>query len=123
MLGRKPVTQHHITELLKQYHLLSAPQILEKMIESGQKVNKTSIYRAIEKLLAAGTICKQILGQDILLYELRDDHHDHLVCESCGKIQAVACTTPTAITEVDFTVSHHHMTVFGLCADCSKLQQ
>lgn len=120
MLGRKPVTQHSILEILTENHLLSAPQILEKMSEQGQKVNKTSVYRALEKLLASGTICKQVFGEDTLLYELRNSHHDHLVCENCHTIQAVECTTQPHITATNFTVSHHHMTVFGTCENCTK---
>jgi Fe2+ or Zn2+ uptake regulation protein len=120
MLGRKPVTQSHIIQLLSDHHLLSAPSILEKMTSQGHAVNKTSVYRALEKLLASGTICKQIFSEDVLLYELRNSHHDHLVCESCGKVEASPCSTEKEIIVHNFTVSHHHLTIFGTCADCSK---
>lgn len=119
MLGRKPIIQSRITYLLKEHHLLSAPQILEKMAEDGQKVNKTSVYRALEKLLEAGTVCKQVFMEDILLYELRSAHHDHLVCEECGSVETIPCNTHTEIIKPGFSVSHHHMTVFGHCQNCN----
>lgn len=120
MLGRKPVTQSRIIDVLKEHHLLSAPQILEKMSEKGQSVNKTSVYRALEKLMQSGSLCKHTFANDSLLYELRDHHHDHLVCENCGKIEVIECNNTIDLPNSEFKVSHHHLTLFGTCVDCQK---
>ncbi|MDQ5951721.1 MAG: Fur family transcriptional regulator, ferric uptake regulator [Patescibacteria group bacterium] len=118
MLGRKPIVPSRILDLLTEHHLLSAPQILEKLAEGGKAVNKTTVYRALDKLLAEAAICKQIFAQDTVLYELRSAHHDHLVCENCGKVEAIPCATIPQISKAGFTVSHHHLTVFGACDKC-----
>lgn len=119
MLGRKPVTQAHIIHLLEENHLLSAPDIVKKMNADGTSVNKTSVYRALDKMLAAEIICKQIFGSDVVMYELRENHHDHFVCENCGKIEVVACTSHPHMTTNNLIVNHHHMTLFGFCESCS----
>lgn len=119
MLGRKPVTQARISKILEENHLLSAPDILQKMAKDGTPVNKTSVYRALDKMLAAETICKQIFGSDVVLYELRENHHDHFVCENCGKIEIVACATHPQNSFDGLTVTHHHTTLFGFCENCS----
>lgn len=120
MLGRKPVVPSRITDLLTEYHLLSAPQILEKLAKDGRSVNKTSVYRALDKLLAEGSVCKQLFLEDSVVYELRSAHHDHMVCERCGKVEAIACSTNSEVVKPGFTVSHHHLTVFGTCESCTK---
>ncbi len=110
-----------ILALLEQTHSLSAPEIAEALSQTGDlDVNKTSVYRAIDQLLEQGRICRQTLQDSLPVYELRDDHHDHLVCETCGEVQAVECLTPLP-QEVDgFVIGHHHLTVYGLCAACRQ---
>lgn len=119
MLGRKPIVPSRITELLAEHHLLSATQILEKLSDTGPAVNKTTVYRSLDKLLAEGTVCKQLFAQDVVLYELRSTHHDHLVCESCGSVEAVPCASSPQVSKPGFTITHHHLTVFGSCENCS----
>lgn len=111
---------HQILELLKEQHLLTAPQLLEKIHTSGKNVNKTTVYRALDKLLAEGSICKQNLQDNELVYELRDHHHDHLVCNNCKKILVAECQVHLAPQLQDFQVDHHHLTVFGTCAECAN---
>ncbi len=107
---------------MEKYHLLSAVDILAKLEENKISHNKTTIYRTLEKLLHDGKICRHSLGSDTLYYELRDHHHDHIVCEGCGDISPVDCQEKIeqlTLTE-GFTPIHHHLTIFGLCQKCSK---
>lgn len=111
------ISQKIIT-LLAQDHLLTAPQLLEKIHAQGQRANKTTVYRALDKLLEKGELCKHNLLDNDIAYELRVHHHDHLVCEKCGKIRTVNCqlNAPTMIE--GHMISHHHVTFFGICAEC-----
>lgn len=120
-MARTPTTEFEITTLLEQHHLLSAVDIMEKLALLKKSVNKTTVYRTLDKLLAKGTICRHSLGSDTLYYELRNDHHDHAVCESCGDVLVIECHDHmrNIKTSRDFTPLHHHVTVFGLCGNCS----
>jgi len=106
-----------IITLLHTHHLLTAPQLVTKLHEQGRTVNKTSVYRALEKLENQGVICKQNLHDNDLVYELRQNHHDHLVCTTCGKITPTECHVEVN-TQENFAVNHHHLTVFGTCQEC-----
>ncbi len=108
---------HQIISLLTTHHLLTAPQIVSYLNTADQSVNKTSVYRALEKLEAQALICKQNLQDNDLVYELRENHHDHLVCTKCGKVTTAACQVKID-QSTDFAVDHHHLTVFGLCSAC-----
>ncbi|SRR5258708_2720902 len=120
-MSRTPIAQHEILKTLEKYHLLSAVDILEKLEEDKKSHNKTTIYRILEKLLHTGTICRHSLGSGTLYYELRDHHHDHIVCEGCGNVSLLDCQEriEQVILTKGFTPTHHHLTIFGLCQACS----
>lgn len=118
-MPRQPRTRQHITQILEEKHTLTGPEIVTELDERGQSVNKTSVYRAIEKMLTDGVLCRHSFSDTVVSYELRDHHHDHAVCEHCGKVQVVECSTHHPKI-AGFLVEHHHATYFGLCAKCQN---
>lgn len=116
-MPRQPVTRQHIIQVLTERHTLTGPEIIEALESRGQSVNKTSVYRAIDKLLADGVLCRHSFGSVTPSYELRDHHHDHAVCEGCGTVQVVSCLQDDPQIP-GFTIGHHHATYFGMCARC-----
>jgi Fe2+ or Zn2+ uptake regulation protein len=120
-MARPAVLALALTNIFKTHHLLTVSQLLELVEQqTGVGYNKTSVYRALEKLVEQGTLCKHAFSADEATYELRHHHHDHLVCNQCGVIQSADCqlTIPSSIE--DFQVDHHHLTMFGLCSACQK---
>ena len=108
-----------ILALLKKNHFLSVPQLVEQLHQHGFPVNKTSVYRTIQSFLEDEIVCQQTF-QDELVYELQEDHHDHLYCTNCGKVQKTECRVeaPTQSQLKGFSIEHHHLTMYGKCAIC-----
>lgn len=119
-MGRPALLAGHITQILQTQHVLTAPAILMALEADGVSVNKTSVYRALEKLESDGAVCKQTLTGEDIVYELRAEHHDHLVCEVCGSVEKIECLTTTPAVVNGFTIHHHHTTLFGKCKKCSE---
>ena len=117
-MARTPVLPKKIIKLLEQDHFLTANQIIELIAQSEKKYNKTSVYRALDKLLEENLICKENFGETESMYELRTHHHDHAVCTSCEKIIAVECQSHSEKKVPGFTVDHHHTTLYGTCTNC-----
>jgi Fe2+ or Zn2+ uptake regulation protein len=109
--------KQEILDLLNEHHLLTATQILQKLHEQGSKVNKTSVYRNLDSFLEDDVVCQQAFG-DEFLYELQHDHHDHIRCKSCGRVEEIPCQIEVAPTIAEFVVDHHHLTVYGVCKSC-----
>ncbi len=109
-----------IISLLNDTHLLTASQMVERLAISGENYNKTSVYRALEKLEAEHLICKESFGESEALYELRKEHHDHAVCTHCDKILVVACKSHVKRKIPGFKVDHHHTTIYGSCDSCAR---
>lgn len=117
-MPRTAKTEPAILELLAQKHTLAGPEIVSGLAANGFRVNKTSVYRALERMLEKGQICRLSLGEQTVVYELRDHHHDHVVCQNCGKAETVECQVPQEPQITGFQIDHHHATYFGLCPDC-----
>lgn len=108
-----------LVSLLQQHHLLSVGDILQKLEAQGKTYNKTSVYRSLEQLLEEGVVCRQFFNEAQALYELREDHHTHLVCSTCGKIETIECDYHESSAVGDFVVDHHHVTLVGSCGQCA----
>lgn len=86
-------------------------------------VNKTTVYRQIEKLLSQGVIIEVELGDGKKRYELKSlEHHHHLLCKICGKLEDIELDEKQLLNEVakktKFKVESHNLEFFGRCIDC-----
>lgn len=112
-----------VMELLREKHLLSALEMKEILAKKGKKFHKTSIYRALEKLLDSGKICQHYFQDKEAVYELRAEDHAHLVCQKCGKVfsfsTAISASLEKLMTnQAEFRVDHLHLAAMGLCQKC-----
>ncbi|MBP7842499.1 transcriptional repressor [Candidatus Woesebacteria bacterium] len=121
-MARTAQLPQKLVSLLSSTHLLTVGQMIEQLAYAGKNYNKTSVYRALEKLEAEHLICKETFGESEALYELRKEHHDHAVCTKCDKILAVQCQQHQQSKIPGFHADHHHTTVYGLCDNCSRKQ-
>ncbi|MFW6245317.1 MAG: Fur family transcriptional regulator [Fibrobacterota bacterium] len=106
----------------------------EELISSLRKlridVSRATVYRTLGHLEEAGFIRKIELDQGHTHWEFVDGsfHHEHLVCEKCGRIEEF--TDPQLedrITSVakqnNFTMTRHTVQIFGICGGCSERQK
>lgn len=103
---------------------LSVPE-LKKLLESkGLKPHKTSIYRELKFMIDEGLVINITFGDKQRRFELAAlKHHHHAVCEQCGAIEDIDCSS--GIREIekklsgrDFQVNSHLVEFMGLCKKC-----
>lgn len=87
------------------------------------KVNKTTVYRQLEKLIKENIVTEVELGEGKKRYELKSlGHHHHLVCDDCGKLEDVSFNEDILLKEVNkkskFLIKSHNLEFFGLCVEC-----
>jgi Fe2+ or Zn2+ uptake regulation protein len=117
--------------------------IVELLLSAGHPVSisdisarlpdlpRSSAYRHLTDLQAAGLIRRVAASDEFTRFELAEDlteHHHHLLCVNCGKVTDV--TPPAgfehqvagAITDIaaaaGFHAQSHRLDVLGLCATC-----
>ena len=82
-------------------------------------VGLVTMYRTLELLSATGLVRRLDLG-DGPRYELAEDHHHHMICESCGDVSEFdECPVDTgSLADLGFEVNAHSLEVYGRCAGC-----
>lgn len=120
-MARPAILGTTLLTILQSHHLLNVAQLLSLLAQqTGKHFNKTSVYRALEKLEEEGFVCQHVFSSGETKYELRHHHHDHLVCTQCGQVTVADAlfTIPTTLN--GFQTDHYHLTIFGLCETCQK---
>lgn len=105
----------------------SAQDIMRELYKGTKTVNKTTIYRELERLQEKGVIGTVQLGDRKRYYELASrEHHHHLVCLHCNRVEDVGMNESALLAqeqrmkrEKEFAVLRHSLEFFGLCKMCS----
>lgn len=87
-------------------------------------VGYTTVYRTMKLLVEAGLATERHFDDGITRYEIEQEHHDHLVCVKCGKIQEFECdmierTQREIAARYDFRVLRHRHELYGHCKECT----
>lgn len=111
---------------------LSQPEISRKLEENGLPCDKTTVYRTLEALVAAGLVHKVPSADRAWLFslsEIEQSRHDgeshlHFHCDTCEQTYCldaekvdihVSLPQPTAEA---FTITHKELLLHGYCSHC-----
>ncbi len=112
------------------YGVHFTPERLQEFLaERGHAVSVTTIYRNFPAFERAGIIRRTTFqeeqNQGAATYEhvWGRGHHDHLLCESCGKrvefhYDAIEILQQEVARKHGFTLVKHHLELVGLCPEC-----
>jgi Fur family transcriptional regulator, ferric uptake regulator len=94
---------------------------------------QSSVYRNLAVLEQAGVVHRVVTGEEFARYELAEDlteHHHHLVCMACGKVQDVtvpvglersmARTVVAVAGRAGFSGVRHQLDLIGTCRSCGQ---
>jgi Fe2+ or Zn2+ uptake regulation protein len=84
-------------------------------------VNKTTIYRELDFLVKQNLLTQINFGDGLTRFEKIKDHHHHLICDKCGKVEEVVLDESILFqpaNKVNFTVTRHSLEFFGQCGNC-----
>lgn len=89
------------------------------------KADQATVYRILDLLTKKGIILKLEFGEGKYRYELRKNHHHHLICHSCGSIEDIEgeymANLETQIRKDNgFIVKNHSLEFFGVCKVCQQ---
>jgi Fur family ferric uptake transcriptional regulator len=116
-----------VIQLLGEQHCcLAAQEIFDRLRAEGRGVGIASVYRILDLLVDEGFVQRIDIGDTITRFEpahADGDHHHHLVCNSCGKVEAFADERlERALRQVErntgYTTAGHDVLLRGACEDC-----
>jgi Fur family transcriptional regulator, ferric uptake regulator len=103
-------------------------EIYKRVRAKSPAVNRATVYRNVEFLCEVRVVvAAQIGGQ--MYYELAGvEPHHHLICRKCNAIEQMSHATVKDFfskveREQSFLVDMDHLTLFGICKACQRLEQ
>jgi len=113
--------------LLKQGEHLSSEELYAKVKKRDKSIGQATVYRTLKLLSESGLVEPLDFADGLTRYELSygEEHHDHLICERCGKNIEILDETiekrqEQLAKEQGFTLLRHKMYLYGICPDCRK---
>ena len=100
--------------------------MLVKQKHPDLNIGIATVYRTLALLEESGLVSSISLGIQGKKFEIANKpHHDHLICEACGKIiefenEKIEELQHQIAKENDFILTDHLMQLYGICPECRK---
>jgi Fe2+ or Zn2+ uptake regulation protein len=108
------------------------PLTIAEVLERDGSLAQSSVYRNLTVLEHAGVVSRVHSTDEFARFELAEDlldHHHHLICSRCGRVedfrvaasieQSLVATLEQAVKHTGFSPEHHRLDLVGRCADCA----
>ena len=89
-------------------------------------LGRATVYRSLKLLVETGVLCRVLLEEGDLHYQLSHrGHHHHLLCVECGASQdLLGCDIEDLLAQTSashgFELSGHWLEVYGRCKTCNQ---
>lgn len=105
---------------------LSAEDIYRSLLNSGEEIGLATVYRVLTQFEAAGLVKRHHFEGGQSVFELNQgDHHDHIVCMTCGRIEefydnVIEQRQHEIAIKSGFDLVEHSLILYGHCTrtDC-----
>ncbi len=104
-------------------HAWTLEEIQSDLAELHVAADFSSLFRAVERLEAAGALRRLHVDEGPARFEPNGAHHDHLHCVKCGRLAPVSCLARridfrALEAETGFAITTHDIVLSGVCPDC-----
>ena len=100
---------------------LSAEDVYKQLLDAREDIGLATVYRVLTQFEAAGLVSRHHFEGGHSVFELNEGgHHDHIVCNQCGKITEFVdetiekCQHDVAKRE-GFEIRDHALIIYGDC--------
>ncbi|BAN68993.1 ferric iron uptake transcriptional regulator [endosymbiont of unidentified scaly snail isolate Monju] len=105
---------------------MTAEDVYRALLEREEEIGLATVYRVLTQFVDAGLVERHHFEGGQAIFELnRGAHHDHIVCQQCGRVEEFVDETierhQHAIAEKHgFEIEDHSLIIYGRCVklDC-----
>lgn len=103
---------------------LSAEDVYKALVESGQDVGLATVYRVLTQFEAAGLVERHHFEGGHSVFELsQGEHHDHILCVKCGKVdefrdETIEQRQRVIAEKAGYEITDHCLYIYGICQTC-----
>ena len=108
----------------------SADELYLRLKQDGYDISRATVYRTLDLLVKSELVLKTQLESGAYLYEHAKDlaHHDHLICNKCGKIiefhsDGIESLQEQIARDNEFRMTGHSLRIYGICKECQKKEK
>jgi Fur family ferric uptake transcriptional regulator len=116
-----------LDEVLRTQGHFDVESLYYRLITSGVKVSKATVYNTLDLLKDCGLVSKYRFAENTSRYEkaFGRPHHHHLICLKCGDIiefvnEKLERIQDDVCREKRFEPQSSTLQVFGTCPKCAK---
>lgn len=105
---------------------LSAEEVYKTLIQEGAEIGLATVYRVLTQFEAAGLVKRHHFEGGNSVFELeKGDHHDHIVCIKCGRVEEFRDETiekrqKQVAQGLNYQLTDHSLCLYGLCPVCKS---
>lgn len=112
-----------ILEILNdnQQRHMSAEDVYRALLDSEQDIGLATVYRVLTQFETAGIVTRHRFEGGTAVFEMNEgEHHDHIVCIDCGRVEEFAddeieARQKSIAADMGFRLEDHSLTLHGRC--------
>jgi len=112
-----------ILEILNdnQQRHMSAEDVYRALLDSEQDIGLATVYRVLTQFETAGIVTRHRFEGGTAVFEMNEgEHHDHIVCIDCGRVEEFAdeeieARQKSIAADMGFVLEDHSLTLHGRC--------
>jgi len=103
-------------------------QLYQRMLTVDPSIGIATVYRTIRLLVDCGILMEHTFGEKRGFFEVvaaDRQHHDHLICTSCGRIiefqnNVIEAAQQQIGQQYHFSIESHKLEIYGTCQQCQQ---
>lgn len=103
---------------------MSADDVYRLLMTENVDIGLATVYRVLTQFEEAGILLRSQFDGGKSVFELNGgEHHDHLVCTNCGRVEEfhdaeIERRQQEIADRHGFTLNEHALSLYGLCPAC-----
>ena len=109
---------------------MSAEDVYKVLLEAEEEIGLATVYRVLTQFEAAGLVSRHHFEGGHSVFEMNEGHHhDHIVCNQCGKVvefveETIERCQEKVARKAGFSIRDHSLIIYGDCTskNCPNLK-
>ena len=105
---------------------LTAEKVYKILLSEEEDIGLATVYRVLTQFEAAGLVTRHHFEGGNSVFELSTgDHHDHILCIKCGKVdefsdELIETLQQDIATNLGYDLTDQGLYLYGLCPNCKN---
>ena len=105
---------------------LSAEKVYKILLSEDEEIGLATVYRVLTQFEAAGLVTRHHFEGGNSVFEMnKGNHHDHIVCMKCGKVDEFTDSVIEKHQEdiaekLGYELTDHSLYLYGICSQCQQ---